>query len=108
MDPSKSTYVVVLSLDMIVLCKFSLGSYVPGSKNIKYELYLDLESGNSLTFERTAGGAILPSVQPVPEQQGARDQDGVAPILSTNLCAGDTLLHQPPTPTAISSPTYLS
>jgi len=83
-DPSKSTYIMILSLDMIVLGKFCLGSYVPGSKNMKYELHLELESGN--WFERTADGAISPSMQPSAEQHGTRDQDGdldgVAPILS--------------------------
>jgi hypothetical protein len=104
MDPAKSTYVMILSLDMVVLGKFSLGSYVPGSKNVKYELHFDLESGNSLAFERIAGGGVAsipPSVRPSTEEQGAGDDKGVAPISSPNLCAGDTTpAPTPNTPTA--------
>ncbi len=90
MDPAKSTYIIILSLDLIVLGKFSLGSYVPGSKNMKYELHLDLESGKSLTFERTAGAGTMsvpPSVQ-TSTQQGPHDKDS-SPISSPNPCAGD-------------------
>ncbi len=89
MDPSKSTHIMILSLDMIVLGKFSLGSYVPGSKNMKYVLHLDLESASSLTFERFAGGgthSIQPSVQSSTVQQVPQDQTD----LSTNA-GGDNL-----------------
>jgi hypothetical protein len=81
---------MILSVDMIVLGKFALGSYVPGSKNMKYELHLDLDSGLPEFFERTAGEVtpVLPSVQP--GQQGAGDQD-VAPISPANPCAGDKI-----------------
>ena len=45
-------HVTILSFDKTVLNKFSLGTFVPGSKIMKYELYLDLEGVGNVIFEK--------------------------------------------------------